>query len=124
MAARADARCEYCRLPEWATRAGCAVNHRISRKHGGRTEASNLALSCARCNRAKGPDLRPIISQPGQISRLFNPRTDRGETHFALEGKRLAGKTPPGRVTLTRLRLNDAERLVEREWRQRPGDYP
>ena len=29
-----------------------------------------------------------------------------------------------GRVTITLLRLNDDERLVEREWMQRLGDYP
>ena len=41
-----------------------------------------------------------------------------------MEGKRLAGKTAMGRVTITLLRLNDDERLVEREWMQRLGDYP
>lgn len=124
VAARAGERCEYCRLPEWALLAGCEVDHVISRKHGGRTEASNLALSCARCNRAKGTDIGSIIAETGQFSRLFNPRTDRWENHFALEGRRLAGKTAMGRVTITLLRLNDDERVVEREWMQRLDDYP
>ena len=124
VAARAGARCEYCRLPEWALLAGCEVDHVISRKHGGWTEASNLALSCARCNRAKGTDIGSIIAETGQFSRLFNPRTDRWENHFALEGRRLAGKTAMGRVTITLLRLNDDERVVEREWMQSLGEYP
>ena len=51
---RAGRRREYCLLPEWVLLAGCEVDHVISRKHGGVTALSNLALSCARCNRAKG----------------------------------------------------------------------
>ena len=124
VAARAGARGEYGRLPEWALLAGCEVDHVISRQHGVVTEASNLALSCARCNRAKGTDIGSIIAETGQFSRLFNPRTDRWENHFALEGRRLAGKTAMGRVTITLLRLNDDERVVEREWMQSLGEYP
>ena len=104
--------------------AGCEVDHVISRQHGVVTEASNLALSCARCNRAKGTDIGSIIAETGQFSRLFNPRTDRCGNHFALEGRRLAGKTAMGRVTITLLRLNDDEQVVEREWMQSLGEYP
>lgn len=121
--ARAGERCEYCRLPEWALLAGCEVDHVISRKHGGRTDASNLALSCARCNRAKGTDIGSMIPETGQFSRLFNPRTDRWEDHFAPEGARLTAKTVIGQVTLTLLRLNDDERVVERELMRRLGEY-
>ncbi|MEO5959832.1 MAG: HNH endonuclease signature motif containing protein, partial [Opitutaceae bacterium] len=124
VAARAGGRCEYCRLPFWALLAGCEVDHVISRKHGGRDDASNLAWSCARCNRAKGTDVGSIIPETGQFSRLFNPRTDRWEDHFAPEGARLAGKSAIGRVTITLLRLNDDERVLEREWLQRLGEYP
>ncbi len=123
VAARAGARGEYGRLPEWALLAGCEVDHVISRQHGVVTEASNLALSCARCNRAKGTHIGSIISETAQFSRLFNPRTDRWENHFALEGRRLAGKRAMGRVTITPLRLNDDERVVERAWKQSLGDY-
>src|SRR5216117_2735945 len=51
---RAGARCEYCLMPETELFAGCQVDHVISRKHGGVTNMVNLALSCERCNRAKG----------------------------------------------------------------------
>ena len=51
---RAGERCEYCLIPEALLLVGCEVDHIVSRKHGGITELPNLALSCARCNRAKG----------------------------------------------------------------------
>jgi 5-methylcytosine-specific restriction endonuclease McrA len=55
--ARAGGRCEYCLMAEAWLVWGCEVDHILSRKHGGATELSNLALSCARCNRAKGTDI-------------------------------------------------------------------
>jgi hypothetical protein len=124
IAARAGGRCEYCLMPEWALLAGCEVDHVISRKHGGQTDAANLALSCARCNRAKGTDIGSIVPETGQFSRLFNPRTDKWAEHFALDGARLAGKSAIGRVTITLLRLNDDERVLERTWLQRLGEFP
>ncbi len=54
MAGRAFHSCEYCRMPEPELLAGCEVDHIISRKHKGLTDLANLALSCERCNRAKG----------------------------------------------------------------------
>ncbi len=123
VAARAGGRCEYCRLPAWALLAGCEVDHVISLKHGGRTESSNLALSGARCNRAKGTDVGSIIPETGQFSRLLNPRADRWAEHFAPDGARLTGKSVIGRVTITLLRLNDDERVLERRWLQRLGEY-
>ena len=124
MASRAGGRCEYCRLPEWALLAGCEVDHVISRKHGGPTESSNLAFSCARCNRAKGTDVGSVVAGTGRFSRLFNPRADRWEEHFALEAGRLIAKTDVGQVTITLLRLNDNERVLERTWLQRGREYP
>jgi hypothetical protein len=124
VAARAGGRCEYCRLPAWALLAGCEVDHVISRKHRGETDSANLAWSCARCNRAKGTDVGSIVPETGQFSRLFNPRADRWAEHFALDGARLTGKSAIGRVTITLLRLNDDERVLERMWLLRLGEYP
>ena len=79
---RAGGRCEYCLSPEWLLLAGCEVDHVISRKHGGKTEPANLALSCARCNRAKGSDISSVDPATSRLSRLFNPRIDRWSDHF------------------------------------------
>src|SRR5437016_5575761 len=67
VSARAGGRCEYCLMDETLLVWGCEVDHIISRKHGGATESSNPALSCARCNRAKGTD---IASLDGWIRRF------------------------------------------------------
>ena len=68
-------------------------DHVISRKHGGITDLSNLALSCARCNRAEGTDVGSVSQTSGQFVRLFNPRIDRWEEHFRLEGAQIVGVT-------------------------------
>jgi 5-methylcytosine-specific restriction endonuclease McrA len=47
---RAEGRCEYCLIPETVTLTTHQVDHIVALKHGGRTEADNLALSCALCN--------------------------------------------------------------------------
>ena len=104
--------------------AGCEVDHIVSRKHGGLTELSNLALSCARRNRAKGPDVGSIFPGTGGFVRLFNPRLDRWDEHFEIVGARIVGRTPIGNVTAVLLRLNDNERLLERSLLQQVGLYP
>ncbi len=110
-------------MPEWALLAGCEVDHVISRKHGGITDLSNLALSCARCNRAKGTDIGSV-SPAGAFTRLFNPRIDRWEEHFVLEEARIVGRTAIGQVTEALLRLNEDERLEERVLLQLLREYP
>jgi hypothetical protein len=122
--ARAGGRCEYCLVLESLLLAGCEVDHIVSRKHGGVTELSNLALSCARCNRAKGTDVGSIYPGTGIFMRLFNPRLDRCEEHFEIVGARIVGLTPIGKVTAVLLRLNDNERLLERSLLQQVGQYP
>jgi 5-methylcytosine-specific restriction endonuclease McrA len=51
VAERANHLCEYCLIHEDDTFVGCQVDHIISLKHGGQTEADNLAYACAFCNR-------------------------------------------------------------------------
>jgi hypothetical protein len=119
--ARASGRCEYCLVLEALLLAGCEVDHVISRKHGGMTELSNLALSCARCNRAKGTDVGSVHPGSGEFIRLFNPRLDRWDEHFVIDGARIVGLTSIGQVTVTLLRFNEDERLLERLLLQQTG---
>jgi hypothetical protein len=121
--ARAGGRCEYCQILEALLFAGCEVEHIVSRKHGGMTELSNLALCCARCNRAKGTDVGSIHPGSGEFVRLFNPRMDRWGEHFVIEGARIVGLTPIGQVTVTLLRFNEAQRLLERMLLQQAGRW-
>ena len=60
IADRAKQSCEYCLIAEAHTFYGCEVDHIISFKHGGSSDADNLAYACALCNRAKGSDVGSI----------------------------------------------------------------
>jgi hypothetical protein len=119
--ARAGGRCEYCLMLEGLLMAGCEVDHIVSRKHGGTTELSNLAFSCARCNPAKGTDVGSIHPGSGQFTRLFNPRLDRWDEHFVVEDAHITGLTPIGQVTVTLLRFNEVKRVLERILLQQAG---
>jgi 5-methylcytosine-specific restriction endonuclease McrA len=72
---RAAYQCEYCQLPAGVSFFPHEIDHIIAEKHGGKTEANNLAYTCWRCNRHKGTDLGSFDPETGEFSFLFNPRT-------------------------------------------------
>lgn len=123
IADRAKFLCEYCLIAETDTFYGCQVDHIISLKHGGSSEADNLAYACALCNRAKGSDVGSV-STSGEFTRLFNPRTDRWAEHFRLEQAAIRPLTTVGEATARILGFNDSARLHEREEMIRFGKYP
>jgi hypothetical protein len=112
---RAGGRCEYCHLPETASRLRHAIDHVIAKKHGGATVPDNLALACGRCNQHKGTDLTGIDRETGQITRLFHPRENVWEEHFRWHGGKLVGMTPAGRATVAVLAINHPARVALRE---------
>lgn len=112
--ARAKGCCEYCLIPEAATFATHEVDHIIAKKHGGLTEAENLALSCTLCNQHKGSDLASIDSETGKIAPLYHPRQNSWHENFELVNGDIIPLTPVGRVTVCLLRLNRTERVEER----------
>lgn len=120
---RADSVCEYCLIHEDDTFFRCQIDHIISEKHGGLTEGSNLALSCTYCNLHKGSDIASL-SEQGELTRLFNPRTDQWKEHFVLEGAVIVPATAIGEVTIALLKLNMIERLLERQALIDVGAYP
>jgi len=124
VAMRADFLCEYCLVHEDDTVFGCEVDHIISAKHGGATDAENLAYACAFCNRAKGSDIGSIVPGTGRFVRFFNPRTDRWAEHFTLDGVTLVPLSDIGEVTARILVFNDSDRLLERQTLQAVGRYP
>ncbi len=124
VAGRAHRLCEYCLIHEEDTYFGCQVEHIIAEKHGGPTEAGNLAYACAVCNRAKGSDLGTISATSRQLTRFFNPRTDSWSQHFLLREARIEPITEIGEVTAKIFHFNDALRLFEREALRRVGRYP
>ena len=116
--------CEYCLIHERDTFWGCEVDHVVSRKHGGASDSQNLAWACGTCNGYKGTDVATLIGQPPVLSRLFHPRNDRWRFCFELSGVRLEGLNQVGLATAKLLRLNEPNRLTERQELEQIGRYP
>ena len=121
---RANALCEYCLIHEDDTVFGCEVDHVISEKHGGVTEAGNLAYACAFCNRAKGSDIGSIVQGTGAYVRFFHPRLDYWAKHFTLDGVAIVALSDIGDVTGRILAFNTDGRLLERQILRDVGRYP
>lgn len=115
VAKRAHDCCEYCLMPEALALHLHEPDHVLPRQHGGETSLENLALACFRCNRHKGPNVGSYDPLTGALVAFFNPRRQRWSDHFRLDGARLEPLTAEGRVTLKILRLNDEERMWERQ---------
>jgi hypothetical protein len=121
---RAEHLCEYCLIHEDDTFFGCQVDHIISEKHGGPTEADNLALACTFCNRYKGSDIGSLVWATNTFVRFFNPRTDQWADHFELDESVIKPLTDIGEVTARILEFNNSDRLLERQTLQTIGRYP
>jgi len=121
---RAQARCEYCLLPEDIAFFPHEPDHVIALKHGGETTTANLALSCFDCNRFKGSDIASIDPVGGEAVPLFNPRTQDWRDHFTTDGGRVIPLTPIGRATTQLLKLNTPERIDVRRALAERGRYP
>ena len=123
VAERAAYRCEYCLLPQAVALHQHEPDHIVPRQHGGETHEDNLALACLRCNRYKGPNVGSFDPLTGVLVPLFNPRTQAWVAHFAWEGATIQPLTPEARVTVKILRLNDADRIAERQRLMAVGLY-
>lgn len=114
---RAGHRCEYCGLRQDAEPFfAYHIEHIVARQHGGEDESGNLCLACYHCNAHKGPNLSGLDPESGALVRLFHPRQDRWDEHFARNGVVIVGRTPVGRATVILLKMNatDRRRLRER----------
>jgi hypothetical protein len=113
---RAGELCEYCQLPQAASRfARFHVEHIIARQHGGATDSDNLALACSFCNFQKGPNIAGLDPKTGQLVALFHPRQHRWTEHFMCQETTIVGQTPIGRATVQLLAMNDWQRVEVRE---------
>ena len=115
VAERAGRRCEYCLLPQAVALHRHEPDHIIPLQHGGETDGDNLALACLRCNRYKEPNVGSIDPLTGQLVPLFHPRPQVWEQHFQIVDALIKPLTPEGRVTVRLLRLNEPDRLAERQ---------
>jgi hypothetical protein len=104
---RAKGLCEYCQTAQ-AIVIEMEVDHVLPQSVGGLTTEANLCLACATCNRFKSNHQTEIDPETGQPAALFNPRTQTWSEHFAwsADGTHLIGRTPAGRATIERLKIN------------------
>ncbi|HEY1375295.1 MAG TPA: HNH endonuclease [Gemmataceae bacterium] len=111
---RAGDRCEYCHLPQSCTTLPHEVDHIRARKHRGRNTLQNYCWACAYCNSFKGSNAAGYDPDSDELVRLYNPRSDRWDDHFAWRGPKLVGKTPIARATIDVLRINQPDRVEHR----------
>src|ERR1051325_10631941 len=116
VASRAERVCEYCLIHEDDTFFGCQVDHIISEKHGGPTQADNLAYACLFCNLHKGSDIGTFVPGTQRLFCFFNPRVDRWNEHFTLGDDiiTILSLTEIGEATARIFGFNSEERLLER----------
>jgi hypothetical protein len=120
---RADRLCEHCLTHEDDCLFTLQIDHIISVKHGGATVLENLALACIFCNRQKGSDIGTLVAN-GIFTRFFNPRADSWGEHFRFAGSTIDSLTEIGEGTVHIFRINDPERVAEREELVTRGRYP
>lgn len=112
-------KCEYCTLHQDFSIYTHEIDHVIAMKHGGRTVIENLALSCLSCNRHKGSDLTSFDPVTGDVTRLFDPRSQVWAEHFELDRGRIRGLSAIGRTTVMLLKFNTSTAVLNRQlWQQ------
>lgn len=121
---RAHGICEYCLIHQDDACFSFHIDHIVSRKQRGPTTPVNLALSCLRCNVAKGTDPGTFIGRPPRLVRLYHPRQDRWDQHFRLAAARIVPLSDEGEATVRLLDLNAADRLLLRKTLIKAGRYP
>jgi hypothetical protein len=121
---RAQSRCEYCQLPQDCSQLPFEIDHIIARKHGGRTDPSNLALSCFYDNSFKGSNIAGLDPRTGKLTPLFHPRRHKWARHFRWDGPVLVGRTSVGRATIATLLINLELRVAHRRALLDAGLFP
>jgi len=122
--ARAQSRCEYCRVHEDDRFFAHEIDHIYAEKHGGQTQEDNSCLACSECNRYKGSDLCSLDAVTNTIVTLFHPRSDSWVDHFRVLDGIIEPLTAHGRVTARLLHFNDAEAVDRRRLLIEAGRYP
>lgn len=111
--------CGYCRSPQHLVMGKLEIEHIIPLARGGTNDESNLWLSCGLCNRYKGIQTSNSDHETNTIVRLFNPRTNDWQKHFAwsADGVKIVGLTPTARATIAALNINNEVAVeVRRNW--------
>lgn len=116
VAEQARYRCGYCLTQEIVIGRPMEFDHLIPRSLGGLSTEDNLWLACTLCNDHKSNRHFVVDPETGISVRIFNPRLQRWEEHFAWsEGAtRIDGTTATGRATVAALQLNRPSLVLAR----------
>src|ERR1041384_7104756 len=121
---RAANQCEYCHFPEEFAEVPFQIEHILSRQHGGKTTATNLALACAFCNHTKDQTFRESIQQQVGLLSCSIQESNAGIVIFNGAGAILVGKTSVGRSTIHTLAINRQNAVVLRRFMIQEGTFP
>jgi hypothetical protein len=105
---RAGHCCEYCLAQSTYSSDPLTVEHIQPRSAGGSNEPDNLAAACQGCNNIKFTATEAVDPVTGETVPMFHPRVHVWADHFSWtdDGSIVIGRTPIGRATVERLRLN------------------
>jgi HNH endonuclease len=76
-------RCGYCLTAEAIVGTPMEIDHIIPRALAGPTDEDNLWLACSLCNDHKGDQIAATDPLTGELVRLFDPRHQVWDAHFA-----------------------------------------
>lgn len=120
---RAEGCCEYCQTCEANTAQTMQVDH--IDPFGG-DDMDNLALACWNCNNHKRQAIEALDPDTNQVVPLFHPRKQKWSLHFLWSDHftLLIGRTPIGRATIDRLKMNRPVLVQARERWVEGGYHP
>ncbi len=126
VAQQAQFRCGYCQTQEVVSGVPLTLEHIIPKVRGGEDVETNLWFSCRLCNENKGVLTEAIDPDTATTVRIFNPRLDDWNVHFAwsTEGSTVIGLTAIGRATVNALDLNSSFRVASRTLWVEAGYHP
>ena len=124
---RAQGCCECCLSQARYSTQSFAIEHIIPKhRGGGKTTATNLALSCQGCNNHKHTKIKGNDPITRKIVALFHPRRQEWADHFAWSADyfEIVGLTATGRATVAALQLNRVEVINLRRLLFAHGEHP
>jgi 5-methylcytosine-specific restriction endonuclease McrA len=120
---RSNGCCEYCQNCEVNTGQTMQVDH-INPSGG--DDLDNLALACWNCNNHKRQATEALDPETNQTVPLFHPRQQSWADHFLWTNNsiRIVGRTPIGRATIVRLKMNRPTLMQARKRWVEGGHHP
>ena len=123
---QAQLRCGYCLVGEHLIGIRMEFEHLLPLAKGGQTVEENLWLSCRNCNGFKHTLTEAADPETGQLTSLFNPRTQHWFEHFGWneDHTEIIGLTSVGKATVLALKLNHPKIVATRKLWVSVGWWP